>query len=43
MNIEEKENNPDFTGDMEELLRSGIEYNQEAAFKWLKNELIEKI
>lgn len=43
LNIEEKENNPDFTGDMEALLRSGIEYNQEAAFKWLKNELIEKI
>lgn len=43
MNIEEKENNPDFTGDMEALLRSGIEYNQEAAFEWLKNELIEKI
>ncbi|MCK5400145.1 MAG: nucleotidyl transferase AbiEii/AbiGii toxin family protein [Flavobacteriaceae bacterium] len=43
MNIEEKENNPDFTGDMEALLRSGIEYNQEAAFEWLKNELIERI
>lgn len=43
LNIEEKENNPDFTGDMEALLRSGIEYNQEAAFKWLKTELIEKI
>lgn len=43
LNIEEKENNPDFTGDMEALLRSGIEYNQEAAFEWLKNELIEKI
>tara|TARA_R110001606_G_scaffold363128_2_gene517072 strand:- start:420 stop:1211 length:792 start_codon:yes stop_codon:yes gene_type:complete len=43
MNIEEKENNPDFTGDMEALLRSGIEYNQEAALKWLKNELIIKI
>ena len=43
MNIEEKENNPDFTGDMEALLRLGIEYNQEAAFEWLKSELIEKI
>ena len=37
-NIEEKENDADFTGDMEALLRSGIEYNQEAAFEWLKNE-----
>ena len=43
MNIEEKEGNPDFTGDMEALLRKGIAYNQEVAFKWLKNELIEKI
>lgn len=43
MNIEEKEQNPEFNGDMEALLRSDIEYNHGAAFKWLKNELIEKI
>jgi predicted nucleotidyltransferase component of viral defense system len=43
LNIEEKENNTDFTGDMEALLRSGIEYNQEIAFEWLKTELIERI
>ena len=43
MNIEEKEQNPEFTGDMEGLLRSGITYNQDAAFDWLKNELTEKI
>ena len=43
MNIEEKENDPNFTGDMEALLRPEIEYNQETAFEWLKNELIEKI
>jgi len=43
LNIEEKENDPDFTGDMEALLRPEIPYNQEAAFDWLKNELIEKI
>ena len=43
MNIAEKENNSDFTGDMEALLRPGITYNQESAFKWLKVELIEKI
>ena len=42
LNIEEKENDVDFTGDMEALLRSGIEYNQEAAFDWLKNELLER-
>jgi predicted nucleotidyltransferase component of viral defense system len=43
MNIEEKENDPDFAGDMEALLRPGIIYNQEAAFKWLKKELIEEM
>jgi predicted nucleotidyltransferase component of viral defense system len=43
MNIEKKENDPDFTGDMEALLRPEIKYNQEAAFDWLKNKLIEKI
>ena len=43
INIEEKENDPNFTGDMEALLRPEIKYNQEAAFKWLKNELVEKI
>ncbi|UMB59231.1 nucleotidyl transferase AbiEii/AbiGii toxin family protein [Lutibacter sp. A80] len=42
-NIEEKEQDPNFTGDMEALLRPEITYNQEAAFKWLKSELIEKI
>jgi predicted nucleotidyltransferase component of viral defense system len=43
MNIEEKENNPDFTGDMEAILRPEIKYNQEAAFEWLKNVVIEKM
>jgi predicted nucleotidyltransferase component of viral defense system len=43
MNIEEKENDSDFTGDMEALLRSGVEYNQKEAFEWLKNELITKL
>ncbi|MBI9067171.1 MAG: nucleotidyl transferase AbiEii/AbiGii toxin family protein [Salinivirgaceae bacterium] len=43
LNIEEKENDVDFTGDMEALLRSGISYNQKEAFDWLKKELIEKI
>ena len=43
LNVEEKENDVDFRGDMEALLRSGIEYNQEEAFDWLKTELIEQI
>ncbi|MEA1897564.1 MAG: nucleotidyl transferase AbiEii/AbiGii toxin family protein [Bacteroidota bacterium] len=43
INIEEKEKNPDFIGDMEALLRPEIKYNQAGAFEWLKNELIENI
>jgi len=42
LNIEEKENDAHFIGDMEALLRSGIKYNQEVAFEWLKNELLER-
>ena len=42
MNIVEKENNSDFTGDMEALLIPEITYNQEAAFEWLKGEWIKK-
>ncbi|WP_299047650.1 nucleotidyl transferase AbiEii/AbiGii toxin family protein [uncultured Polaribacter sp.] len=42
-NIEEKEQDPDFTGDMEALLRTGVKYNQEEAFNWLRSELISKI
>jgi predicted nucleotidyltransferase component of viral defense system len=43
MNIEEKEIDPDFTGDMEALLRSEITYNQEEAFVWMKKEILEKM
>ena len=43
LNIEKKEIDPNFTGDMEALLRPEIVYNQEVAFEWLKGELIEKI
>lgn len=43
LNIEEKELNAEFIGDMEALLRSDITYNQQDAFNWLKNELIENL
>jgi len=43
LNIEEKENDPNFMGDLESLLRQGIEYRQEIAFEWVRNELIERI
>ena len=39
-NIEAKENDSGFTGDMEALLRPEIEYDQKAAFRWLKNEIL---
>ncbi|WP_372946815.1 nucleotidyl transferase AbiEii/AbiGii toxin family protein [Mariniphaga sp.] len=42
-NIEEKENSPEFIGDLEGLLRPGVNYNQKEAFEWLKTELIERI
>lgn len=43
LNIEEKESDPLFTGDMEALLRPEVEYNQEAAFEWLKGEVISRL
>ena len=43
INIEEKENDINFTGDMEGLLRLGIGYDQELAFEWLKENLIGKL
>ncbi|MFA7473198.1 MAG: hypothetical protein WCY86_09870 [Spirosomataceae bacterium] len=39
----EKENDPDFVGDMEGLLRAGVEYNQAEVFEWLKEEVIAKL
>ena len=43
LNFEAKQNDSDFTGDMEALLRTGIEYNQNEASEWVINQLIEKI
>ena len=43
LNFEAKQNDSDFTGDMEALLRTGIKYNQDEASKWVIKELIEKI
>jgi len=36
LNLEEKSTDPNFKGDMEALLRKGIEYNQQTATEWLK-------
>ena len=43
MNIEEKEIDPLFTGDMEALIRTEIKYNQQKAFEWLKDVVIDKM
>lgn len=43
VNIEEKEKDPDFTGDIEALLRTDIKYDYNAAFTWLKEEIIERM
>lgn len=40
LNIIEKESDPNFAGDMEAILRTGIKYNQDAAFKWLISDVI---
>jgi len=38
--MEAKENDAAFEGDMEGLLRPEIQYNQNAAFRWLKEVVI---
>lgn len=43
LNIEAKENDPNFIGDMEALLRPEIQYDQNVAFEWLKDEIIAKM
>ena len=43
LNIEKKESDPGFTGDMEALLIPEINYDQKAAFEWLKTILIQKM
>jgi predicted nucleotidyltransferase component of viral defense system len=39
LNMEQKENDPNFIGDMVALLRPEIEYDQELAFEWLKDKM----
>jgi len=41
LNIEGKQKDPDFIGDIDALLRDEIEYDIEKAFTWLKNNIIE--
>ncbi|KAA1243394.1 nucleotidyl transferase AbiEii/AbiGii toxin family protein [Aquimarina sp. RZ0] len=43
LNLEEKEEDPLFVGDMEALLRPPLTYDQDAAFTWLKENVISRI
>lgn len=43
INIREKIDDPLFTGDLVALLRDGIEYDHQLAFKWLKGKVIKKM
>ena len=42
-NMEKKIEDPDFRGDMNGLLRSGIVYDINEAYKFVKKEILEKI
>jgi predicted nucleotidyltransferase component of viral defense system len=42
LNLNEKENSPEFGGDLEGLLRVGVHYNHYEAFEWIKTKVIEK-
>jgi predicted nucleotidyltransferase component of viral defense system len=42
-NLSAKMNDPDFAGDMEGILRPDIEYNQDEAYYWLREEIIERM
>ncbi len=40
-NLEEKIEDPSFEGDLEGLLREGIDHDQNEAFSWLQDKVIE--
>jgi predicted nucleotidyltransferase component of viral defense system len=42
-NVEEKMNDPEFNNDIHMVLRPGIEYNNEEAFKLIRTELLEEL
>jgi predicted nucleotidyltransferase component of viral defense system len=43
LNMEEKMKDPEFLGDIHIILRPGIEYDNEAAYAFVKSEILEKI
>jgi predicted nucleotidyltransferase component of viral defense system len=43
LNLQAKKEDPGFPGDMEALLRSGVEFDFSKAFDWMVQEIIEKL
>lgn len=43
INMQEKENDNEFNGDIQLLLRPGIIYNSQQAFDLVMNEIVERI
>jgi hypothetical protein len=43
LNMEEKMRDREFTNDIHVILRPGIEYDNEKAYEFVKNELLEKL
>lgn len=43
LNLSEKELDSDFIGDMEGLLRVGVGYNQEEAFVWIRENILDNL
>lgn len=43
LNIEAKERDITFLGDMEGLIRPGVQYDQASAFEWVKENIIKKL
>ena len=40
LNMDKKQKDPGFLGDMEAIIRSGVHYDQDDAFEWLRTEVI---
>jgi len=38
--MDKKKKDPGFLGDMEAIIRSGVHYDQDDAFEWLRTEVI---
>lgn len=43
LNLNDKENNPEFSGDTEGLLREGVNYDESKAFEWIRDEVLDRM